>query len=563
MPDEGIGCASVGEESRKIREIRNIKIIAMALIVVALVLMGGVVYVGMNWKGGSGTVLVYCTANHTLTLDPADADDIGSLAPIGNIYETLIKYSSDENGLGFLEGLATSWTTSADGLWYNFTLREGVRFSNGNLLTASDVKFSIERVLSMDSPDTGVARIISRSLDLNSTQALDEFHLTMKLKQPYAGFLATIAQPFPLSILNREYTLEHYSAEDKYAHEFMSGNPMGTGPYMLGTWQKGSEVVLVKNPLHWRGWSGNHTDKIVIREVADAASITSALEAGSADVAEVPMSNLSDVADNPDLAVETFRTFDIEVAVMNTVHSRTNHSFMKDPNVRQAFSYAFDYLNTSAQLYQGNMEALNGCIPNGIPFSEESQPTKHFVYNLNMASNLLNSSGYFLDVGNHRFNGTTMELVVQGGNPLRIASAESYALSLRSLGVLATVEEGDSSILEGKGGWDMFFAKKTIRYPDPDEYVTQMLVSSASGGDFFHSGISDSIIDSAARTASASMSESSRITAYEQIWQESKENPNVILIGQPECVFVSKSLATGILFDPVAGLDFYAIWRNT
>jgi peptide/nickel transport system substrate-binding protein len=553
----------VEEESRKTRELKNIKIIAIALIVVAILLASGVIYVGITTKGGNGTVLVYCTANHALTLDPADADDIGSLAPIGNIYETLIRYSSDEAAPGFLEGLATSWTTSADGLWYNFTLRENVRFSNGDQLTASDVKFSIERVLSMDSPDTGVAGIISKSLDLNSTQVLDDYHLSIKLKQPYAGFLATIAQPFPLSILDREYTLEHYSAADKYAHEFMSINPIGTGPYMLETWQKGSEVVLVKNPLHWRGWSGNHTDKVVIREVADAESITSALQAGNADIADVPVSNLSDIADNSGLAVKTFRTYEVEIAVINMAHSRTSHSFMKDTKVRQALSYAFDYLNTSVQLYQGHMEGLNGCIPNGLQFSEESQPTKHFVYNLNLASDLLNSSGYFLDVANHRFNGTSMELVVQEGDPLRIASAESYALSLRRLGVMVTVEEGNISILERTNSWDMFFAKKALRYPDPDDYVTQLLVSSASGGDFFRSGISDSIIDSAARAASTSLSESSRLEAYERIWQESKENPNVILVGQPECIFVSKSLATGFLFDPVTGLDFYTMWRNT
>jgi peptide/nickel transport system substrate-binding protein len=553
----------VAEESRKIRELRNVKITATALIVVAVILISGVIYVGMTRKGGSGTVLVYCTANHTLTLDPAYADDIGSIAPIGNIYETLIRYSSDEETPGFLEGLATSWTTSTDGLWYNFTLRERVRFSNGNLLTASDVRFSIERVLSMDSPNTGVARILSRSIDLNSTRVLDDYHFSIKLKQRYAGFLATIAQPFPLSILDRESTLEHYSAADKYAHEFMSSNPIGTGPYMLERWQKGSEVVLVKNPLHWRGWSGNHTDKVVIREVADAESVTSALQTGNADIADVPISNLSDIAGYPDLAVKTFRTYDIEVAVMNMAHSSTSHSFMKDPKVRQALSYAFDYVNTSVQLYQGHMEGLNGCIPNGLPLSAESQPTKHFTHNLNLASDLLNSSGYFLDVANHRFNGTSMELFVQEGDPLRIASADSYAVSLRRLGVLITVEEGDSRVLEGKGGWDMFFAKKAIRYPDPNDYVTQLLVSSASGGDFFHSGISDSIIDSAARAASASMLESSRLTAYEQIWQESKENPNVILIGQPECVFVSRSLATGFLFDPVTGLDFYTMWRNT
>jgi peptide/nickel transport system substrate-binding protein len=542
--------------------LRNIKITAAALIVVAVVLISGVIYVGMTSKGGSETVLVYCTANHTLTLDPADADDIGSIAPISNIYETLIRYSSDEEALGFLEGLATSWTTSTDGLWYNFTLRERVRFSNGNLLTAFDVRFSIERALSMDSPNTGIARILSRSIDLNSTQALDDYHLSIKLKEPYAGFLATIAQPFPLSILDRESTLEHYSAADKYAHDFMSSNPIGTGPYMLEKWQKGSEVVLVKNPLHWRGWSGNHTDKVVIREVADAESITSALQAGKADIADVPISNLSDIAGYPDLVAKTFRTYDIEIAVMNMAHSRTSHSFMKDPKVRQALSYAFDYLNTSVQLYQGHMEGLNGCIPNGLPLSAESQPTKHFNYNLALASDLLNTSGYFLDVANHRFNGTSMELFVQEGDPLRIVSADSYAISLRRLGVLVTVEEGDSSVLEGKGNWDMFFAKKAIRYPDPDDYVTQLLVSSGSGGDFFHSGISDSIIDSAARAAAASMAEFSRLTAYELIWQESKENPNMILIGQPDCILVSRSLEIGFQFDPVIRPDFYTLWRS-
>ena len=541
---------------------RNIKITAAALIVVAVVLISGVIYVGMTSKGGGGTVLVYCTANHALTLDPADADDIGSIAPISNIYETLIRYSSDEEALGFLEGLATGWTTSTDGLWYNFTLRERVRFSNGNLLTASDVRFSIERVLSMDSPNTGIARILSRSIDLNSTQALDDYHLSIKLKEPYAGFLATIAQPFPLSILDRESTLEHYSAADKYAHDFMSSNPIGTGPYMLEKWQKGSEVVLVKNPLHWRGWSGNHTDKVVIKEVADAESVTSALQAGSADIADVPISNLSDIAGYPDLVAKTFRTYDIEIAVMNMAHSRTSHSFMKDPKVRQALSYAFDYLNTSVQLYQGHMEGLNGCIPNGLPLSAESQPTKHFNYNLALASDLLNTSGYFLDVANHRFNGTSMELFVQEGDPLRIVSADSYAISLRRLGVLVTVEEGDSSVLEGKGNWDMFFAKKAIRYPDPDDYVTQLLVSSGSGGDFFHSGISDSIIDSAARAAAASMAEFSRLTAYEQIWRESKENPNMILIGQPDCILVSRSLEIGFQFDPVIRPDFYTLWRS-
>ncbi len=552
----------MGEGSRDIRKPRNIKIIAVALIVIALVLLSGVAYVGMSRNGGNGTALFYYTANRTLTLDPADADDVGSITPISNIYETLIRYSSDEDAPRFVEGLATDWTISSDGLLYNFTLREGVKFSNGNSLTSSDVKFSIERALSMDSPDTGIARILGRSIDLNNTQVQDDYHLSIRLIAPYSGFLATIAQPFPLSILDRESTYEHYSAADKYAHDYMSENPIGTGPYMLERWQKGSEVVLVKNPLHWRGWSGNHTDKVVIREVADAESITSALQLGTADIADVPISNLSDVADYPELAIQAFRTYNTEIAVMNMASPWTSHSFMKNPKVRQALSYAFDYLNTSIQLYRGYLEGLNGSIPNGLPFSSESQPAKHFSYNLTMSSDLLDSSGYLLDASDHMFNGTSLVLVVQEGDPLRMTSADEYAACLLRLGILATVKEGNISVLEDKGAWDIFFARKALRYPDPDDYVTQLLVSSASGGDFFHSSISDPIIDSAARTASVSVSESSRVAAYEQIWRESNENPNVILVGQLGCVLVSRSIAMDYQFDPITRLDFYSLWRN-
>jgi hypothetical protein len=195
--------------------------------------------------------------------------------------------------------------------------------------------------------------------------------------------------------------------------------------------------------------------------------------------------------------------------------------------------------------------------------SAESQPAKYFIFDIGRASDLLNSSGYFLDVADHRFNGTSLELVVQEGDPLRIASADSYAVSLARLGVLATVKEANSSILERKGEWDMFFAKKMLRYPDPDDYVTQLIVSSARGGDFFRSSISDSIIDSAARIASLSNSESSRTIAYRQIWQESTENPNMILIGQPDCVLVSKNIEVGFQFDPVTRLDFYTLWLST
>jgi len=537
------------------------KITAAALIMVAVLLLSGIIYVGVR-RTDKTPSLVYYTGDYVISLDPADTDDAGSMVPISNIYETLVEYSSNESSGGFSAGLATSWAVSPNGLMCNFTLRQGVKFSNGNTFNAYDVKFSIERVLLMDSPATGVADILSRSVDLNSTLVQSDYELSISLNEPYSGFLATIAQPYPLAILDREYTLEHYSAADKYAHDFMSSHPMGTGPYMLESWHKGTELVLSQNPTYWGGWAGNHIEKVIIREISSAKSRIEELQLGKAQIADVPLSNLTDLEGYSGVAIRSFRSYDIEIAVMNVNHSRTSHSFMRDARIRQAFCYAFDYPYTSARIYSHHIGDLQGCIPNGIPLANESQPNKSFSYSLQIASQILNSTGHFLDAGGHRFNGTTMTLVVQPGDSLRMAAANSYADSLRRLGILVVVQEGDRSILGSKGDWDMFFTSKSARYADSDDNVMQLLVSAAQGGDMFITGIADTVIDSAAVAGSRAITNASRISEYLRVWSESNANPNMILIGQLDRVVAYDKTVEDLQFDPITGLTFYNMARS-
>jgi len=528
---------------------------------VAVLLLSGIIYVGVT-RTDKTPSLVYYTGDHVISLDPADADDAGSMVLISNIYETLVKYSSNESYGGFSAGLATSWAVSPNGLMCNFTLRQGVKFSNGNTFNAYDVKFSMERVLLMDSPATGVADILSQSVDLNSTLVQNDYELSIRLKEPYAGFLATIAQPYPLAILDREYTLEHYSAADMYAHDFMSSHPMGTGPYMLESWHKGSELILLRNPTYWGGWAGNHVEKVTIREISSNKSRIEALQLGKAQIADIPLSNLTDVEGYSGTATQSFRSFDIEIAVMNVNHSRTSHSFMRNARIRQAFCYAFDYPYTFAQIYRHHMHDVQGCIPNGIPLSAESQPNKSFNYSLQTASEILNSTGYFLDAAGHRFNGTTMTLIVEPGDSLRMAASNSYADNLRRLGILVVVQEDDRSILGSKGDWDMFFTSKSAKYADPDDNVMQLLVSATRGGDMFMTGITDTVIDSAAIAGSRAITNASRISEYLSVWGESNQNPNMILIGQLDRVVAHDKTVDDFQFDPITGLSFYSMARS-
>ncbi len=340
----------MGEEVKKPAPAKKPRVVLAAIVVVLLVIIGGLAYYFVSQAGKEKSTLVFYAATNVLSLDPMDAYDTMSFIPIQNIYDTLVAYPGEDIG-NYTGGLASSWTTSPNGLYYNFTLRQDVLFSNGNKFNATDVKFSIDRTLEMDSPDTGVAWILSQDVDETSCTIIDEYHVSIKLTHPYAGFLATIAQPFPLGIVDKEYTEAEYSTADPYAHDFMKSNPMGTGPYKLVKWTPNVETILKRNEDYWGGWEGNHVDKVIIKEITEASTRVAALKSGDADIAEIPYTNIQDVQGNPDIIIDPVKTFQLEMVAMCVDTTRAGHEFMHNESVRQAFSWAFDCANTSTLYY--------------------------------------------------------------------------------------------------------------------------------------------------------------------------------------------------------------------
>jgi PKD repeat protein len=107
--------------------------------------------------------MVYYTIGEPRTLDPADAYDKASTEVIFSIYEGLITYKRNDTKT-FYPSLATDWNVSDDSLTWTFNLRENVKFSNGNDFTAEDVKYSFDRVLIMNAPESGVSWILSQCI---------------------------------------------------------------------------------------------------------------------------------------------------------------------------------------------------------------------------------------------------------------------------------------------------------------------------------------------------------------------------------------------------------------
>ena len=204
-----------------------------------------------------------------LTLEPAPGLDptSGAAAAIGevthyNIFEGLTKIQQDGT---IAPLLATSWTISPDQKTFSFKLRSGVRFQNGEPLTADTVKFSLERARSADS--TNKDKAVFANIERITVTAPDA--LSLQLKESDPDLLFELGQ-------NTAVIVEPKSAATN------GSKPVGTGPFRLENWSKGSSITLVKWP-DYREAAAIQIDKATFRFISDGAAQTAALLAGDLD----------------------------------------------------------------------------------------------------------------------------------------------------------------------------------------------------------------------------------------------------------------------------------------
>lgn len=301
------------------------------------------------------STFVYATIGDIDTFDPALAYDTASGEVIQNIYETLIFYkgeSTDE----FVPQLATEVPSeenggiSADGMTVTFNIRQGVMFSNGETLTPSDVAYSLQRgmlqggtaspqwmyyeaffgvgvddVSLLVDPEGNLyddretlaaadpATLSAACEKVKSAVVADDAAgtVTLHLAQPWAPLMATLTQTWG-SVMNQKWVVENggwdgscdtwqnYYAMQSADDPFTS-IAMGTGPYVLDHRTPGQEIVMTANPDYWRteaaydgGPSGVAAIKTaIIKIIPEWGTRFSMLQAGDADIVDVPVENRS------------------------------------------------------------------------------------------------------------------------------------------------------------------------------------------------------------------------------------------------------------------------------
>jgi peptide/nickel transport system substrate-binding protein len=259
-----------------------------------------------------------------MALEPPGLDPTtGAAAAIGevthyNIYEGLAKI--EENGR-VVPLLAKSWTVSPDQKTYTFKLRPGVKFQNGEKLTSADVKFTFERDAAAGS--TNKEKAVFANIAAIDTP--DPLTVVLHLKELNANLLFNLGE-------NTGVILEPKSAATDATH------PVGTGPFELDSWVKGSSITLVKWP-GYRAAAKIRLDKVTFRIINDPAAQVAALLAG--DVDAFPrfgaLDSLKQLQSDPRFTVTIGATEGKTIVSINNKRKPFD-----DVRVRRALAYAID-----------------------------------------------------------------------------------------------------------------------------------------------------------------------------------------------------------------------------
>ncbi|MBA2449942.1 MAG: hypothetical protein H0V51_18115 [Chloroflexi bacterium] len=323
---------------------------------------------------------------------------------VANVFDGLTARDEKAN---VIPALATEWKP-LDRTGWQFKLRQGVKFHNGDEFNAESVKFTVERAINPETKSTissevgtiaGVDIIDPYTVNINTKQP--DIMLPNRLGELYGGMLSP----------------KHTGATDAAS---LATKPNGTGPYRLTDWVKNERLVLEANPDYWRGPAP--VAKITVRPILEDAARIAALQAGEVDfVGNVPYERIEELKGNTNLAVKTVSTPRVFFIAIDP-----RQKPFDDVRVRQALNYAVDAEAIVKTLYLGYAKRLATVVSQaGTGYDASVQP---YPYDVAKAKALLAEAGYP--------NGFSTELdAFTGSIADHSKAAEAIAEFLRKAGV--------------------------------------------------------------------------------------------------------------------------------
>lgn len=329
-----------------------------------------------------GAVAIFNGRNAQQSANKADTVTIGlKLAPpsldirrqsgsaieqvlIGNVYEGLVSRDSDN---AVQPGLAKSWDISTDGTTYTFHLNRNMTFSNGDVLDADDVAWSINQLKEKQYYNANQVESLSKA------EALDANTVRITLSSPDSNLLWYLTGR-PGLVFDKDAT---YNAKTQ---------AVGSGPYTVESFDSASKMVLKANPKYWGTAHKPATQHVVIDFITDDNAAVNALKSGDVDVLSPVNATLAKSLDTNTYHVSASDGSDKFVLAFNCANKK-----LADKRVRQAIRYGINHKEIIAS--RGGVDtALGGPIPSVDPGYEDL--TGLYPYDVAKAKQLMREAGY-------------------------------------------------------------------------------------------------------------------------------------------------------------------------
>jgi ABC-type transport system substrate-binding protein len=432
-----------------------------------------------------GTVHV-AFAIQAFTFDPAQAQAADWRLMQGTLFNGL--YRLDRAGRPQLDLAAAPPTISADRRVWTFRLRRGVRFSNGLEVTADDVKFSLTRTLDphlQPVPSWGQAvddifigshdMVTGKATSVRGIEVLSRYTVRLRLVHPVAILPYMLAETFNM-VLPRAI-VSHESAQDVADH------PIGTGPFVLQSWTKGTRVVFVRNPRYFRAGKP-YLDRIIADTNVNPAAIALGVEQGAlqgfALAADVPAAEVQQARSDP-----RFRSYVLPVPMVEAVWLDLNVHVapFSDPRLRQAVAMALDRPHLVKLMGGAAVPALQLYIPLMAQHDPALDRAPLYSYNPRRAAALVRDSAY---------QGQPI-LLLYPNNQVYQAAAPGIQQDLQRIGLNVALRGMTGfALVEAASkptGSQVVLTQWSIDYPDAfDLYAGALSCQAAAGGfNFAHS----------------------------------------------------------------------------
>ncbi|HLW58525.1 MAG TPA: ABC transporter substrate-binding protein [bacterium] len=484
------------------------------------------------------------------TFDPQIVYD-NTLVITRGFYEGLVSLKGGTPEI--IPRLATSWKGTPDAREWTFKLRPGVRFHDGTTLTSEAVKIAVERLIKIN---RGLAYAFKGTVA--KVDAPDPLTVRFSLTGPDAAFVAKLAAVSGALMVSPKAIADHAQGDD-LGQGWLKDHEVGTGPYVLESYDKGAgQVVLSAFPGYWGGWQGSHLKRIIFKIVPEASTQRLMLEGGDADVLTVVAPDvIQAVVKEPGIKILEFPTMRIFYIAMNCQREP-----LKDPKIRQALSYAFDYPSAKDLIFNGHLDPLYGPLPNNDP-AHLSASDKPYSFNMQKAKQLLSESS-------HPNGGFSLSCFLFAGDPTFRKAAEILQGQLKTLNIGVNIQELTSSVLLDKAAKpetapDLLPVRNYPDYADPSAMILATFGKDAwgSAGWNFSFYANDKV--------EQMMAQANGMTDQQKRTQLFKESQKIIVQEAP-AIFIGtlinqvavRSNVQGYVYNPLLGntFDLYAIHKS-